>query len=575
MKIAKIQIQKFRSINNISIAMDQITAIVGANNAGKSHILRALNAFFNFSDERNAFLSQDHLYSAHSRPRITVSFNDIKEEDQIRAEYIYNGVLTIRFTYRWDRNNPSYDVMVGNQVRNLNVDEFRTLISHFHYIYVPIVRSYENAITGNNGIAFDLLKSVYSVQVSNRNTIRPHIDQLNNKIKSTIFKSAVEEIKKYYPLGNALFSIEQTASDEVIDLILKSASLYLTENEQKNEIRNCGSGIQSAIYFAICMASSMDDKANYLIGIEEPELNMHPQAQRKLIEALKNKDKFHQAQFILTTHSTVIIDKLGHSSIVLCRKNRGETRNIITTVTQIPADFWEKYNFTEERYYSFYHYKNSDFFFSNYIIITESPADCSIIESLLHKSHIDVEEQAISLIPADGEKNIKYPYALAKELGIPFLCIVDRDVFQAYANDKRKNSLDEDGIPIYKNEKKSSSPIYGLISTEDGNKIANAFINGKYNDALSVLQKYHIVSMRYAIEVDLAICNSYREAFCDILQISEENRTSAYLLKNMEKRIKDRNVITEAIKRVPSKNLPKSYKQILSCVKTMVHEKPE
>ena len=61
MKIAALQIQKFRSIDNTTITMDQMLAIVGANNVGKSHFLRALNAFFNYDDEKEAFLSQDHV----------------------------------------------------------------------------------------------------------------------------------------------------------------------------------------------------------------------------------------------------------------------------------------------------------------------------------------------------------------------------------------------------------------------------------------------------------------------------------------------------------------------------------
>ena len=44
MKIKSIQIQKFRSIENASIQLNQVSAVVGCNNSGKSHILRALNA---------------------------------------------------------------------------------------------------------------------------------------------------------------------------------------------------------------------------------------------------------------------------------------------------------------------------------------------------------------------------------------------------------------------------------------------------------------------------------------------------------------------------------------------------
>lgn len=52
MKIASVQIQKFRSVDDATIRFPHILALVGANNAGKSHILRGLNAFFNFEQER-------------------------------------------------------------------------------------------------------------------------------------------------------------------------------------------------------------------------------------------------------------------------------------------------------------------------------------------------------------------------------------------------------------------------------------------------------------------------------------------------------------------------------------------
>lgn len=168
------------------------------------------------------------------------------------------------------------------------------------------------------------------------------VSRLTEKIENTVFKSALNSIKQYYPLGNADFAI-QTMSSEVVNLILRSVSLYLSENTQRNEINNCGSGIQNAVYFAISMAVAIEDKVNYLVGIEEPELNMHPQAQRQLIETLKNKSQYPNTQFILTTHSTVIIDKLGHTSIVLCRKSTVPSRNIVTSATQISSDFWLKY----------------------------------------------------------------------------------------------------------------------------------------------------------------------------------------------------------------------------------------
>ena len=54
MKIEQIEITKFRSIKHARIVMHDITAIVGENNAGKTAILRALNAVMNYEQEKGS-----------------------------------------------------------------------------------------------------------------------------------------------------------------------------------------------------------------------------------------------------------------------------------------------------------------------------------------------------------------------------------------------------------------------------------------------------------------------------------------------------------------------------------------
>ena len=570
MKILSIQIQKFRSIDNMKISLGQIMAIVGANNTGKSHILRALNAFFNFDDEKEFFTNQDHAFTLKSRPKITICMENILPSDGVDPRYIYNDKLLVRLTYRWDRKNPYYDVIVNNISIPISIEEFGTIFEKFRYIYVPVVRNYDEAIMGTSGIANRLLNAVLERQIANRNTIQSFVDRLASKIKSTVFLNAVSDIKKYYPLDMIDFTVETTGFD-VVRAILSNASLHLIEKSQKHEINNCGSGIQSAFYFAISMALAMEEGINFLVGIEEPELNMHPQAQRQLIDTLKDTTRYPKTQFMLTTHSTVIIDKLGHSSILLCKKIRGTSRDIVTEGTQIPNDFFQAYQMTEERYANFYQYKNSDFFFSNYIIMAESSIDCNVITDLLLKYGINIEEKAISILPMDGERNIKYPYSLAKELKIPFLCIVDRDVFQPYINNDRKNSLGEDGIPLYRDEKKDSSPIFDIINETDANDIICLFKEGKYNDVLEKLKEYKIISMRYALEVDLVQTPYYCNAICDLLHLPAAQRNMTHLLKDRSKQIKDYNIISSALNSGTWANLPKSYKQIISYVRNMIN----
>ena len=254
----------------------------------------------------------------------------------------------------------------------------------------------------------------------------------------------------------------------------------------------------------------------------------------------------------------------------MCRKEKGAKRDIITTIRQTGEDFLDRYKLEEERYYSFFDFKNSDFFFSNSIIITESINDCKVVQHLLELSGIDIETWGISLIPSDGERSIRYPYAIAEELGIPFVCIMDRDVFQPYIHDKRETSLDSDGIPEYKSELKTGSPILELIDEKDKSVLLSALSKDKYKDALKLLERYHIIMMKYAFEVDLVACPSYCRGFCSVLNIPPANQNMQYLLKSMGRAIKNYVTINAVIDGQGTKNLPTSYRQIINHVKRII-----
>ena len=51
MRIEEVKIKNFRSIKSATFRMNKITAVVGENNAGKTAVLRAINAVLNYMDE--------------------------------------------------------------------------------------------------------------------------------------------------------------------------------------------------------------------------------------------------------------------------------------------------------------------------------------------------------------------------------------------------------------------------------------------------------------------------------------------------------------------------------------------
>jgi predicted ATPase len=70
-----------------------------------------------------------------------------------------------------------------------------------------------------------------------------------------------------------------------------------------------------------------------LIGIEEPELGLHPDLMPTLADLLI--DASRRCQLVVTTHSDILVDALSESpeSIVVCEKHQGQT-----TMRRLDAD---------------------------------------------------------------------------------------------------------------------------------------------------------------------------------------------------------------------------------------------
>ena len=106
---------------------------------------------------------------------------------------------------------------------------------------------------------------------------------------------------------------------------VKNGSLIVDENGNKDDLANKGSGMQRAIALSIIQLFSnvgdISSENKLIFCIDEPELNLHPKAQEKLLEALiKISSKL---QIFVTSHSPYILkkfSKLDHE-VFICKKS--------------------------------------------------------------------------------------------------------------------------------------------------------------------------------------------------------------------------------------------------------------
>jgi hypothetical protein len=126
---------------------------------------------------------------------------------------------------------------------------------------------------------------------------------------------------------------------------------------------------------------------------------------------------------------TLLKHALRHEEVALCRRASSSPRGFEITVTQLPSGFWGANNIDSERYYNFHRRRNSEFFFADYVILTEGPIDAELVRYLVEDGGLNFSQHSVSIISLDSVNSLPHAYHLLKELRINFASVVDKDYF--------------------------------------------------------------------------------------------------------------------------------------------------
>ncbi|MFC0300359.1 ATP-dependent endonuclease [Virgibacillus soli] len=435
------------------------------------------------------------------------------------------------------------------------------------FILIPIDRDNKEVIWNENSLLKLLLSEHFEKSTSRRDNLTPKVKRVASELERVGLIKIQEAIEKKYTLNKDFKFVFNFDSQIDYSLLLDQINIEINEKGLKYNITESGSGIQSLTIIAMYRYLAELRHKNIMLGIEEPEINLHPQAQREFIKGLKESSSEVESQIIFTTHSSIIVDQLEHEEIVLFRKVEDNIRGFKTIVNQIPNNFFERYNLQEQQYYKFYRYKNSDFFFSDFVIIVESSIDAEVIKLLMKKENMDLDLTGISIIELGGVKSLDYPVYLLSNLSIPKLIIIDKDFFVPYLNDSLDASRDSNGFPRYRYQYKneSLSLINYMIPKESKRDQLLNLLKTNHSSALNLLEEYNLISMRYCLDMDLISSQEATKQFYDILnlQLTGDNSVDRkFLMTERKKAVKKIHYILEVIDRLPHRNLPNSYKRI-------------
>lgn len=362
MKLKKVILHNFRGYSRMTeIPIDQLTALIGKNDVGKSTILDALDVFFNKNKmeagDRNVHCGEDEVI-------IGCVFSDFPAEvlldetvtTSLEREYLLNedGFLEIRKHYSTSGKesvyilanhplNEPYDCLLQKKntdlkalIRSAGIQEEVNLAINSEMRaalwsslgealvlsqreisadkedakniwlklaeYLPRYHVFrvEGPTTDDDAVAQDPMMIAVKEAIAER---RDELTRIAEEIKGRVSQVADRTLDKLGEFDSTLASslTPQFKKDPAWD---KAFSFSLTGDEDI-PLNKRGSGIRRMVLFSFFRAAceeNLDGASDIIYAVEEPETSQHPDFQKMIIQTFAQMTENPHCQIIITTH---------------------------------------------------------------------------------------------------------------------------------------------------------------------------------------------------------------------------------------------------------------------------------
>lgn len=286
--IDRIEINYFRSVYNVSISkISDINVFIGANDAGKSNILRALNLFFNNEsgyDEDLQFLQdvthlrQEEARSAKGRLTIWIKihFNNVEKWK----------TLPDKFFIKKSWNRYSDDPEVSSDVTNKqSLTKFQNKI---RFYYVPAVKE-KDIFSNYLNLLYETLSDKDGIEFSGP------ADALSTAVNASII-GLTDKIK----MALSVKSNIQIPND--LESIFERLEFFTDQDSFRVPLSRRGDGLQVRHIPHILQYISQNNKGLNIWAYEEPENSLEMSNAFSLAKEFENEFSAEN-QIFITSHS--------------------------------------------------------------------------------------------------------------------------------------------------------------------------------------------------------------------------------------------------------------------------------
>ena len=447
--------------------MGPLTALVGPNGAGKTNILRAIDLVLGsrWPSLASVQVPEDFTsFDAKQELSVTVGFDPpLTHEDALKKTY---DVVDLRVSCRpykrsgaWgdigdlhldfdplDAKGELPQVAVGkalggkpmfrplnvssglrDQGRVLFIDHRRSLAQHLPStrgsilgrLLAPARSEFEEAEEGGT-VGRYAFQQRYEAAMQALRTDRM------KKVEATIAETAKRMIGFLGSKSVANVDIQFGFADPANPF--NSLRLEYSEEGLAVPGQELGLGVQSAMVVGIFDAFRQLGTVVGTVVIEEPEMYLHPQAQRYFYRLLREMADHGDAQVIYSTHSPIFADATRFEAVRLVRRLLGQN----TTVSHVFRSEDHRY-LTERRdaqkLLTGFNAGRSELFFAHKVLLVEGPGDQLAVRLTSDRLSVDLDAEDLAVVECGSKSSIPFFAKVCLAFGIDFVVLHDEDVY--------------------------------------------------------------------------------------------------------------------------------------------------
>ena len=210
-------------------------------------------------------------------------------------------------------------------------------------------------------------------------------------------------------------------SPEIEDIVFPQPKVFANDG-YNSELTEKGHGVQRLALFSLLRTYNTFDfgkssnERNMIIGIEEPEIYLHPPLKRSTYSLLK-KLSSGKDQVVYCTHDSLFLSVENFDEIRLFRKS--DDKNPITKVFELSIaqviEYYKKiYKITideksiRHRFYHIIDESKNEGFFARKIVLIEGETEKYALPNYFKAMGFDLDANRIALISAGSVDNIAY-----------------------------------------------------------------------------------------------------------------------------------------------------------------------